>query len=98
MKDKQVINPADIAIALSYDGQNAPEVVATGKGNAASKIIALAEQNDIPLQADSALAEMLCDVPLGDEIPEKLYLAVAKVLAFAYMVSGELPPQKTKDC
>jgi flagellar biosynthesis protein len=30
-------------------------------------------------------------VPLGDEIPEALYRAVAEVIAFAYVLTGRLP-------
>ncbi|MBT5230914.1 MAG: hypothetical protein HOM11_11645 [Methylococcales bacterium] len=92
-----VINPPDIAIALAYDGESAPKVLAKGQGNVADKIIEMAEENDIPLQTDSALSELLCHVPTGEEIPESLYLAVAKVLAFTYMLTGnfdKIPKKK----
>jgi len=91
MKDKpnDPLNPPDMAIALIYRGESAPEVIAKGQGEMAAEMIRIAEEHDIPLQGDAALAEFLCDIPLGEEIPESLYLAVAKVLAFAYMLSGK---------
>lgn len=87
----RVINPPDIAIALNYDGQNAPRVTATGKGDWAERIIEIAEEHRVPLHTDPALARVLAEVPLGDEIPRELYLAVAEVIAFAYYLSGKVP-------
>ncbi|TAN48194.1 MAG: hypothetical protein EPN21_15480 [Methylococcaceae bacterium] len=77
----------DIAVALRYAGNGAPKVVAKGKGVIAEQIIAKAQENKIPMKADPGLASLLSSVPLGDEIPRELYVAVAEVLAFAYMLS-----------
>lgn len=77
----------DIAVALRYAGNGAPKVVAKGKGVIAEQIIAKAQENKIPLKADPGLANLLSSVPLGDEIPRELYVAVAEVLAFAYLLS-----------
>ncbi|KJV06254.1 EscU/YscU/HrcU family type III secretion system export apparatus switch protein [Methylocucumis oryzae] len=91
---KQVINPPDLAVALQYDGSNAPRVTAKGKGKTAEEIIAIAEQHDIPLHTDIVLVDMLAKIPLGDEIPRELYLAVAEVIAFAYLISGKQPESR----
>lgn len=82
----------DIAVALHYDGEKAPRVTAKGQGELAERILALAEQHGIPLHDDPELAAILTQIPLGDEIPETLYLVIAEVIAFAYMVSGKRPP------
>ncbi len=82
----------DIAVALHYDGENAPRVTAKGQGELAQRILMLAEQHGIPLHDDPELAAILTQIPLGDEIPETLYLVIAEVIAFAYMVSGKRPP------
>ncbi len=87
MKDKALLNPVDIAVALHYDGSSAPRVLAKGRGETAEKILTLAEENDIPLHADPQLVEVLSHVPLGREIPKELYVAVAEVIAFAYWLS-----------
>jgi len=79
------------ATALRYEaGQTeAPQVVATGRGQLAERIIALAEAHDIPLVHDPALAQTLGRLELNTEIPPKLYLAVAQILAYVYRLEGE---------
>jgi len=82
---------ADLAVALKYDGKNAPKVTAKGEGVTAEQILAIAEQHGIPLQTEPELAKILAQVPLGDEIPKELYTAVAEIIAFAYYLSGKTP-------
>lgn len=91
---KNVINPPDIAVALSYDGTHAPRVTAKGKGQTAEKIIELAKEHNIPLHTDVMLVNVLSKMSLGDEIPRELYLAVAEVIAFAYLLSGKRPGEQ----
>jgi len=79
------------AIALHYDGSNAPQVTATGTGELAEQIIALAREHGVLVQEDAALVELLAGLNLGDEIPEPLYRAVAEVIAFAYLLNGRFP-------
>jgi flagellar biosynthesis protein len=86
------LNKPDLVVALSYDGQNAPRVTAKGRGTLADQILAIAEAHDIPLEKDPELTELLAQIPLGEEIPQALYLAVAEVIAFAYLLSGKMPP------
>lgn len=82
----------ETAVALLYDAENAPRVTAKGQGKIAEEIFKLAREHDIPLQQDPQLAAILSQIPLGDEIPEALYRAIAEVIAFAYLVSGKRPP------
>lgn len=70
------------SVALSYDGSNAPKVVATGEGEIAAAIKARAEAAGVPVIEDPKLAYLLAQVPLGDDIPPALYRAVAEVLVF----------------
>ena len=79
------------AVALHYDGENAPTVTAQGSGEIAEQIIALAREHGIPLQENPALCELLAKLDLGTEIPPELYLAVAEVIAFAWLLSGRAP-------
>ena len=83
------------AIALNYDeGAHTnplPKVTATGQNEIAEQIIALAKEHDIPIHEDPDLAILLAQLELYEEIPESLYLVVAEVLAFAYIVSGKVP-------
>jgi len=84
-------NPS-LAVALRYDGVGAPRVTASGRAELAERIIAVAREHGVPLQDDPELAAILARIPLGDEIPEVLFRAVAEVIAFAYLVSGRFPP------
>lgn len=82
----------DLAVALFYDGRNAPRVTAKGRGLLAERIIELAREHAVPLQEDPELSALLSQVPLGDDIPEALYRAVAEVIAFTYLLTGKRPP------
>ncbi|MBW9256808.1 MAG: EscU/YscU/HrcU family type III secretion system export apparatus switch protein [Candidatus Thiodiazotropha sp. (ex. Lucinisca nassula)] len=90
--NRKDLDTTDLAVALKYDGENAPRLTAKGRGELAEKILALAEEHNIPLHEDVELAALLSQIPLGDEIPQALYRAVAEVIAFAYLLSGKRPP------
>lgn len=71
------------AIALEYNpDEEAPKIVATGKGIIAEKIIEKAKESDIPIHEDSKLAGTLSKLEIGDMIPPQLYEAVAEILVF----------------
>lgn len=80
-----------IAVALHYDGDTAPQVTAKGSGELAEQIIALAKKHNVPLQENNELVQLLSHIELGDKIPQELYLAVAEIIAFAYMLKGKKP-------
>jgi len=88
--DVVVTNPTHYAVALRYDGsKTAPEVVAKGKDLIAAQIRRIAAENDVPLVADPPLARALhSSTEIGQVIPQELYAAVAKVLAFVYRMAG----------
>jgi flagellar biosynthesis protein len=73
-----------IAVALEYEfgTREAPKVVATGRGLVAEKIMAIARENGVTIEANPMLAEALSGVPLDDTIPHELYQAVAEVIGF----------------
>lgn len=79
------------AIALQYDGENAPTVTATGEGAIAEEIIRVAREHGVPLREDVMLAALLSELELGEEIPPLLYRVIAEVIAYAYIVSGKMP-------
>ena len=85
-------NPADTrcaAVALKYDAatENAPKVIAKGRGLVAEKIIALAREQGIPMREDPDLVQMLTQIDLDQEIPPSLYRVVAELLAFVYRLN-----------
>ncbi len=79
-------NESPEAAALQYDieSDNAPVVIAKGKGEIARQIIQTAEEHDIPLQEDEDLVKVLLQLELEEEIPEELYSAVAEILSFVF--------------
>lgn len=79
---------SDVAVALVWEARDAPRVVAKGEEALAQEILALAREHDVPLYEDPALARLLSQLELDQEIPPPLYLAVARVIAFAYYLSG----------
>ncbi len=79
------------AVALNYDGEQAPKVVAVGEKLVAEEIIRIAEQHDIYIHEDPILVDVLSQLELNDHIPETLYLATAKIIAFAYMLQEKVP-------
>ncbi len=71
------------AVALEYDpSDEAPKIIATGKGILAEKIIEKAKESNVPIHQDSKLAGTLSKLEIGDMIPPELYEAVAEVLVF----------------
>ena len=71
------------AVALCYDpDDDAPKVVATGKGALAEKIIEEAKQAKVPVHKDSKLADTLSRLEIGELIPPELYEVVAEILVF----------------
>lgn len=82
--------PTSLAAALRYTGRGAPAVVASGGGPVADQIRAVAAEYDIPIFADDQLVELLCQIPVGDEIPESLYISVAEILAYVYFLDASL--------
>lgn len=82
---------ASLAVALRYDGENAPKVTAKGSQDIAQQIIAIAKKHNVPLSENKELVTLLATLELGEEIPEVLYLAIAEVIAFAYMIKGKVP-------
>jgi len=76
-------------VALLYDGENAPTVTAKGSGHVAEEILKIAKEHNIPLHEDAELAQLLSQLELGDEIPRALYVTIAQVIAFAYIISGK---------
>jgi flagellar biosynthesis protein len=89
--DKTVGGQSDIAVALSYDGSNAPRITAKGEQQLAQQIIAAAEEAGVPLYPDPEMAMILSQIPLGEEIPDNLYRAIAEIIAFAYILAGKVP-------
>ena len=87
------------AVALRYDvkKENAPKIMAKGKGLIAERIIKIAEENELPIKKDEDLVELLTKIDIDKEIPNNLYKAVAEVFSFIYNVTNKNTNEKQKD-
>ena len=103
--DVIVTNPTHYAVALKYaDGQKgAPRVVAKGVDEVAAKIRELGAEHKVTLLEAPALARALYrHTDIDEEIPEKLFSAVAEVLAYVYQLraykkgEGDYPDRPKK--
>ena len=88
------INNPNQAIALTGEQTTSPRIIAKGDDELAQRIIAIAREHDIPIKEEPELVKLLSEVPLGDEIPEILYIAVSEVLSFAYMLKNKVEMSK----
>lgn len=71
------------AVALAYEqGDVAPKILATGKGELAERIIEKGKEENVPLYKDNKLANTLSKLEIGDTIPPELYDVVAEILVF----------------
>jgi flagellar biosynthetic protein FlhB len=98
--DVVVTNPTHYSVALRYDAARggAPRVVAKGAGEVALRIRTVASEHGVPLVEAPPLARALhkhCE--LEQEVPARLFRAVAEVLAYVYQLNdafsrgGDIP-------
>jgi flagellar biosynthetic protein FlhB len=87
-----LVNPTHVAVALEYKpGQVAPVVVAKGADHLCEKIKEIARAYGVPIIRRPELArEIYASVKLDCPIPDKLYTAVAEVLAVLYRLKHSL--------
>jgi flagellar biosynthetic protein FlhB len=89
-----ITNPTHYAVALKYDqaGTSAPRVVAKGRDLVAMHIRHIARAHDVVIYEEPPLARALYgSTEIGQEIPQKLFLAVARVLAYVFHLRRAKP-------
>lgn len=97
--DVIVTNPTHYAVALKYDQRKmgAPQIVAKGGGLLAERIIELGREHKVPfLQAPPLARALYHHADIGDEVPQRLYTAVAEVLAYVYQLRQPVVGAKPK--
>ena len=91
VKDASVVitNPTHFAVALKYEvgSEGAPIILALGRGMMAEKIIDLAKNSNVTVFRSPILARALYFTgEIGKEISDKLYTAVAAILAYIFKI------------
>ena len=87
----------DVAVALSYRpelGDEAPRVVASGKGDLARQIIDLAFAAGVKVREDADLVEILAAVDVDSQVPLEALMAVAEILTYVYLANGRMTAEE----
>lgn len=90
--DVVIRNPTHYAVALRYrpEEDNAPIVLAMGQDELALRIVKIAEENQVAVIENVALARALyAQADLNKEIPVELYGAVAEVLVYIFKLNDK---------
>jgi flagellar biosynthesis protein FlhB len=91
--DLVVMNPSHYAVALKYDENTmgAPRVVAKGADLVALRIRDLAREHKVPvLQAPPLARALYAHTELDQEVPARLFAAVAQVLAWVFQLRDSM--------
>jgi flagellar biosynthetic protein FlhB len=89
--DVIVTNPTHYSVALKYeeDGSRAPVMVAKGVDELAMHIRKIANAHEVPIVESPMLARAIYySTEPNEEIPSKLFMAVAQVLAYVYQLKA----------
>lgn len=89
----QPINEQQSAVALAYDGEHAPKIVAKGHGELAAEILQTAKEHGVLVHEDEELVKVLQRIELGDSIPKELFIIIAELIAFSYVLQGKFPDE-----
>ena len=78
------------AVALEYERtqDDAPRVVASGKGAVAEQILQVAFAHNIKVREDAELVEILSLVDVDCPIPLEAFAAVAEILTYVYQANA----------
>ena len=86
-----ITNPTHYAVALKYeqDDMDAPVLVAKGVDKMAERIRDVAEENEVPIVENAALARALyAGVKIDQEIPPEHYRVVAEIIGYVMRLKG----------
>ena len=89
--DVVVTNPTHYAVAIQYSKEDGPpKVLAKGIDHLAQRIKEIARENDVMIVENRPLArDLYKSVEIEEFIPDRLYQAVAEVLAYVYKAKGK---------
>jgi flagellar biosynthesis protein len=89
MKDNS--DPNKQLVALKYDQKSAPKVIAKAYGSLAEELLDIAKENNVMIHQDKELSQFLQHLEMGQEIHKELYLIIAELIAFAFVLQGKFP-------
>ncbi len=89
--DVIITNPTHYSVAIKYDqdGERAPVMVAKGIDELAMHIRTVASAHGVMLIPSPMLARAIYySTEINQEVPQKLFMAVAQVLAYVYQLKA----------
>lgn len=78
------------ALKWNRENDDAPRMIAAGKGYLADRILALAKEADIPIIEQEPLAEVLISMDPGKVIPPELFEITAEIYIFLMKLDGSI--------
>ena len=87
--DVIVTNPTHYSVALKYDkeGDRPPYVVAKGVDFMALKVREVGREYEVPVMQSPQLCRAVYHTTeIGEDVPEELFIAIAKILAYIYQL------------
>ena len=77
-----------VALGFERDKDNAPRILASGKGAVAEQILQVAFDRGIKVREDAALVNILSVLEVDSLIPLEAFAAVAEILAYVYQANA----------
>lgn len=93
----KVLNQKAVALSYSEEQNQAPVIVASGRGHTAERIIELACESGVPVYEDNSLANVLSQMELGSEIPTELYQMVVDIYVYFLKLVPGFEAAKTEE-
>lgn len=78
------------ALKWNRENDDAPRMIAAGKGYLADRILSLAEEADIPIIEQEPLTQVLMSMDPGQEIPPELFEITAEIYIFLMKLDGSI--------
>ena len=87
------------AVALGYERgkDEAPRVLASGKGALAEQILQVAFDRGIKVREDAELVDILSLIEVDSLIPLEAFAAVAEILAYVYQANAGAKQRAVKE-
>ena len=92
-EDTKGKNREKTAVGLKYSAPKAPELIAKGFGELADDIVDVAKSSGVMVHQDDELAKYLARLDVGAQVPKDVYVIIAELIAWSYIVQGKKPEQ-----
>jgi len=89
-------NMEAVGITYDSDSSSSPVISSIGKGERAEAIVEMAKSLGIYVHRDPQLLNELKRLEEGEEVPKELFVIIATILSFSYLLQGKTPDVYTR--